>query len=307
MRYAIAIDVGGTTIKHGIVGENGSTYASGATPTPADPAKLVAETARVVAALEDRIKAGEIMGEDGPITPADVIAPVGFDLPGIVEEDAGMAVFSANLGWRDFPAKAQLEAALGRPVGFGHDVRSGALAESEWGVGLDNFFYIAIGTGIASVLVLGGEAVAVSGWAGELGQISVPGWDGEPVSLESVSSAGSICRRGVELGLTEISTGAAGVYKLADEGNEEAAAIIEYALTQLARATSAVVAAVGAVPIVLGGGLANRGQDLFDQFAALLDRELGIVPCPQVIGASLGSDSQLMGSALRAFRLEAGH
>ncbi|MDO5049274.1 MAG: ROK family protein [Actinomycetaceae bacterium] len=304
MRYAIALDVGGTTIKAGVVGTDGAVWQPGQYPTPASPDALITRSARIISDYGRMILEGEVAGADGPIQPSQVIDTVGFDVPGIVDESLGMAVFSANLGWRDFPAREALSDASGRPVAFGHDVRTGALAEAHWGVGLENFFYVAIGTGIASVLILNGMPVAVSGWAGELGQITVPDWDGNPVSLERVASASAICRRGASLGLIEECDGAAGLYQLVDSGSPEATQIVDYSMKQLAEALAPIVSAVGKVPIVIGGGLANRGQKLFDELSTKLDEALGIVPTPEVIGAKLGSQSQLKGAGLRAFRAE---
>ena len=47
---------------------------------------------------------------------------------------AGIAVHSENVGWRDVPVRSLVEQATG-PVGFGHDVRAGAVAEWRLGAG----------------------------------------------------------------------------------------------------------------------------------------------------------------------------
>lgn len=300
MRYAISMDVGGTTIKTGIVADDGSVWQPGQVPTPPDPAALIERCAQIVTEYDRLISEGEVAGPNGPISPSEIVDTIGFDLPGIVDEAHGMAVFSANLGWTDFPAQSTLQEATGRPVAFGHDVRTGAYAEAHWGVALDNFFYIAIGTGIATVLILNRTPVAASDWAGELGQIPVPNWDGEPMPLEQIASASGIARRAASLGLINENEGAAAVYKLVDAGSTQAKEVVDFAIKTLAGAVAPVIAAVGKVPVVLGGGLANRGDDLFDHLSQELNDALGIVPGPQVLGAKLGSQSQLKGAGLRA-------
>ena len=90
MRYALALDVGGTTIKSGIVSENSSISHAGSTPTPANPEKLIETSAQIVADLDALVRSGNAIGENGPIKPEDVVEPIGFDLPGIVDEEAGM-------------------------------------------------------------------------------------------------------------------------------------------------------------------------------------------------------------------------
>ena len=61
------------------------------------------------------------------------VRAVGLAVTGIVDERRGIAVHSENVGWRDVPVRSLVEQATGLPVGFGHDVRAGALA--EWRLG----------------------------------------------------------------------------------------------------------------------------------------------------------------------------
>lgn len=282
MRYALGIDTGGTAIKAAVVGEDGSIREKTSVPTPHGPEALIDAAAGIVRELGH-----------------DVIDTIGFDIPGIVDESTGSGVFSANLGWRDWAASKALTEATGRPVAFGHDVRTGALAESEWGLGLDNFIYVAIGTGIATVLILDGKPVAAHPWTGELGQLPTEGR-----VLEQVSSAAGIARAAAEQGIVADGDGAAEVYRAADQGNDAARAVIDHALDVLAGGLAPALAVVGPVPVVLGGGLVNRGEELLADLHAKLANRLGIVPAPEVLTAQLGSWAQAQGAALRALRLQ---
>ncbi|MDO5729434.1 MAG: ROK family protein [Actinomycetaceae bacterium] len=304
MRYAIGIDTGGTTIKAAIVDENGLVCDTHSVPTPADPDRLIDAAEAIVNTFIERLNAGDVRAGDTTLTLSDVVETVGFDVPGIVDDVNGIAEFSANLGWRDFPARDRLSERIGRPVAFGHDVRTGALAESHWGSGYKDFFFIAIGTGIATVLVLDGTPISTGGWIGELGQIPTPGDDGEIVALEQVCGAAAIARRAHARGIVPENAGAEEVYALYDAGNPEAADVIHSAINALTDALAPIVAAVGPIPIVLGGGLANRGQDLIDQVHAELDAALGIIPTPDIEVAQLGSWAQAQGAALRALMNE---
>ncbi|MDO5060066.1 MAG: ROK family protein [Actinomycetaceae bacterium] len=325
MAYALGIDVGGTTIKIALVNSQGNICGQTQVDTPKDPTQLISRITEIVSDYRTRVAAGDFTA-DG-VNATNLISTIGVNMPGIVNEKTGIAEFSANLGWRDFPAKERLEAQLGTPVAFGHDVRSGALAESFWGVQLPDFFYIAIGTGIASTLILDQRIVAPHPWAGEIGQVPVfPEYRGiegalrpptltSPLPLEQICSASGIARRGAQLGLISESQGAAGVYAVADRYHvthdaaehlraQQAHSVIDTALTTLARAVAHFLSGVGPVPVVLGGGLANRGQQLLDHFQAELQVALGIVPAPSVHLAQLGSWSQVQGAALRAFIAE---
>ena len=69
---------------------------------------------------------------------ADGLDPVavGVVVPGVVDEAAGVAVWSANLGFRDVPLRDLLgERGSACRTALGHDVRAGGLAEARLGAG----------------------------------------------------------------------------------------------------------------------------------------------------------------------------
>ena len=289
--HALGIDTGGTSIKAAIVREDGHIVTHRNAPTPADQDQYLETVAALVEELSEYAQGASL----------EVIDTVGLDTPGLLNDAAGIVEYSASLGWRDFPVRDLAAKRLDRPVAYGHDVRNGALAESHWGADHANFFYIAIGTGIATVLILNHEPVATGGWVGEMGQlVTNPGSD-TPLRLEEVAAAGGIAKRGHAAGLITAEQGAADVYALADAGNEAAQAIVEAATEALAAALAPVISALGPIPIVIGGGLANRGQTLFEELAQALAPHLGEIPLPPIEGAQLGSWSQVQGAACRAF------
>lgn len=175
-QLAIGIDVGGTTIKGVLADTRGNIIAtSEAVATPRTGAEdVVAAAARLARTLR----------EDSPE------APVGVCVPGIINEEQGIGIFSANLGWKDAPLGDMLSQTLDSFVPLGHDVRSGALAEALWGVRCSSCLYVAVGTGIASGVVINSRLAPGAPWAGEIGQIPVPHPDNpsEIVPLEHVAS-----------------------------------------------------------------------------------------------------------------------
>ena len=86
----------------------------------------------------------------------------------------GYVTSSAKAGWRDVDVIGHLARGRRLPVGFNTDVNGAALAEGRWGaaLGLRDFAYVTVGTGIGVGLVVGGELVRGCNHS-ELGHIRV--------------------------------------------------------------------------------------------------------------------------------------
>ncbi|WP_326642501.1 ROK family protein [Streptosporangium sp. NBC_01755] len=185
--FVVALDVGGTSMKGGLVTRSGEIIRTDRRATPRDRGP-----AAVVATIRSFI---DDLATAGGGTPAGV----GLAVPGLVTADA--ALYSANIGWRDVPATDFVP--LDVPVILGHDVRTGGLAESVFGAGreLSDFLFLPIGTGIAGAVILHGEPYGGSaGWGGEIGHTPVLP-EGEPCAcgqigcLETYASASAVARR----------------------------------------------------------------------------------------------------------------
>lgn len=293
--YAIAIDIGGTTIKSAIVSANAEIFGKATTSTSSDPQQLVLAVAEEVKRLRELAETQGLQ----------LVDTVGVVAPGIINDKTGTAVLSANLGWRNVPMQQLLENTIGRPVQFGHDVRAGALAENLWGSGqgADNLLYVAVGTGIGGALVFCKQPYVGGGWAAEIGQILVNNPDGKGKKcLEKVASAEAIrCRYQERSG--DSVDGAAQVYALKEQGCADAKFVIETAHQLLAESLATTVCVLGEIRIVVGGGLAAGPREEFvEPLEKLIADNLIVHPAPQVVKASLGSWSQCLGSGALALQ-----
>jgi glucokinase len=236
------------------------------------------------------------------------LAAVGVAVPGIVDEGAGVARASVNLGWRDVPLRADLEARLGVPVAVAHDVRAAARAEGRLGAarGHDDWLLVTLGTGVGAAVVLGGTPYGgAHGAGGELGHmVVVP--DGPPCGcgargcVEALASAGAIARRHGGDGVT-----AREVAQRAASGEPHAAAVWREAVDALAAGLAAYVVVMDPGLVVVGGGMADAGKALFDPLAAGVARRLTFLPAPPVIPAALGAEAGCHGAALMALEAAA--
>jgi glucokinase len=295
VKHVIALDVGGTGMKAALVARDGTLLREERRPTgrEAGPDAVVAA---VLAFADDLARA-----EAEPVA-------VGVVVPGIVDETAGTAVFSANLGWRDVPLRRLLEERLGVPAALGHDVRAGALAEGRLGAGRgeERFLFVALGTGIAGGIGIGGRIEpGAHGSAGEIGHVVVrPGGRacgcGGRGCLETVASAAAVARAWAEAGGEP---DAAACATAARAGDPAAAAVWQEAVDALADGLTVAQSLLDPAVVILGGGLAEAGDILFTPLRDALARRLTFQAAPRLAPAQLRDTAGCLGAALLAWDL----
>lgn len=297
MTQVCAIDVGGTTVKAGILDDHGRLLHTTTAPTSigrdSDARAVVDLVSTLANQLSDRHGA----------------AAAGVVVPGIVDEARGLGVWSQNLGWRDVPMRELLAERIGAPVAFGHDVRAGGLAEARLGAGRghESLLFLPVGTGIAAAIILDGRCYSAGGWAGEIGHVDV-GYEqscycGLRGCLEAVSSGAAIARRyAAKAGRRP--AGAAEVAALALSGDVVAESVWSDAIGGLAHALAWSASVLAPGVIVLGGGLADAGQRrLLNPLRERLAARLSYQRVPEVVPAELGDRAGCVGAGLMAFDL----
>jgi glucokinase len=303
VRHVIALDVGGTGMKAALVGADGALLhqARRATGRERGPDAVVEGILDFAADL--RAYGAEHLGE-----PA---AAAGLAVPGIVDEPAGIAAYSANLGWRDVPLRDLLAARLGGvPVALGHDVRTGGLAEGRIGAGqgADRFLFVPLGTGIAGAIGIAGRVEAgAHGFAGEIGHIVVrPGGTpcpcGQIGCLERYASAAAVS----EAWATVTGDGeadAADCAKAVESGDPNAVRVWQDAIDALADGLVTALTLLDPRTLIIGGGLAEAGETLFTPLRDAVRRRVTFQKLPSIVPAALGDTAGCLGAGLLAWDL----
>jgi glucokinase len=303
VRHVIALDVGGTGMKAALVGAGGELLhrARRATGRERGPDAIVDGILDFAAEL--RAYGTEHLG-----APA---AAAGVAVPGIVDEDRGIAAYAANLGWRDVPLRARLAERLdGVPVALGHDVRTGGLAEGRIGAGrgTDRFLFVALGTGIAGAIGITGRVEAgAHGFAGEIGHIVVRP-DGTPCPcgqrgcLERYASAAAVSEAWAAV-TGNPAADAADCAKAVEAEDRQAREVWQHAVDALADGLVTALTLLDPRTLIIGGGLAEAGETLFTPLREAVRSRVTFQKLPTIVPAALGDTAGCLGAGLLAWDL----
>lgn len=292
----VAVDVGGTTMKGALV-DDGQVLQRRETPTRAPDGPAVSFGV-LETLIESLLEAA---------SPGREVAGIGVAVPGTVDEKAGRVLWAENLDWRDLAVRDRLAARFNLPVGFGHDVRTAALAEWRLGAGRgrEELAYLSIGTGIAAALVAEDRLLTGGGWAGEIGHGGVHG--GAPCACggygcaETYASSAGMVRRYHEVA-GAIVTGSDEVLARAERGDPIAREVWDAGVDRLGELVAALVRVLGMPAVVVGGGMANAGEALLNPLRERAASYLTYHPLPEIVAAELGADAGIRGAGLLARR-----
>jgi glucokinase len=287
----VALDVGGTSMKGAIMDHELARTATVRRPTPRGDA-AVGAVVDTVAEMVEQAGAAEA---------------VGVAVPGIVDDEKGVAIGSANIGWRDVPFRDLIEKRTGLPVAVGHDVRAGGTAELRLGAarGARNSLVVPIGTGIAAAMVIDGHLCVANGYAGEIGHMPVgadePCACGATGCLEAVASGPAVARQYARR--TGRETTADAVAALVAEGEPDAVAVWAETVRWLGAALAAATALTAPEVIVIGGGLSRAGDLLLAPLAEDIDARLTFHRRPRLTTARFADEAGCVGAGLWALDL----
>jgi glucokinase len=290
-RQVVALDVGGTTMKGAVLDHHGQVVDLHRWPTP----RSAGPDAVVAAALEAVADLLRLSGD---------AAAVGLVVPGLVDDRGGIAIYSENIRWRDVPFRELVADRFGLPVGFGHDVRAGGLAEHTLGAarGCDDVLFMPIGTGISGAMYVGGRLIE-NEYAGEIGHIDVGSGEacacGADGCLEAIASGASIAKR-YNRAAGGSAPGSREVLELMAAGDQVATMVWDDAVNALARALATYTSLLAPELVVIGGGLSGAGETLFEPLRRRLKELLVWQQAPRIVAAELGENAACLGAGLLA-------
>jgi glucokinase len=287
----LGVDIGGTNVKIGAITQDGKLLEQRKilTNVHRPPEEVIADISNTVS---DVRKIVESQGSN--------VCSLGVGIPGTTDYGQGICQLLPNFpnGWKGVRIRELLETRLHLSTFLINDVRAITLAEKLFGAGrnVSSMVMVAIGTGIGGGVVIDNELVfGKDGSAGEFGHINVEpdgilcGCGGRGC-LECYASgpaiAGFALRALVQQNDTLIrdlvqgnynKVTAAVVAQAAEKGDRIAKEILATAGRYIGRAMATVAVVVNPEMVVIGGGVAQAGQVIFDSICESFHKTLFII------------------------------
>lgn len=196
MRYVVGVDIGGTSIKTGIVTATGEVISRLSAPSVKEGTRE-SGLSRLYSTIENVVQLSGIGW--------DQIAGIGIAAPGTMDIDQGILFHPFNLpGWENLPLRDLVSQKFGKPAILQNDANAAAYGEYWQGAAKDvkSLMFWTLGTGIGGGIVIEGNIITgAHSHAGECGHIIIQA-EGGPYSehgihgsLELYAGAKALIRR----------------------------------------------------------------------------------------------------------------
>lgn len=324
--WAVGVDFGGTKLLAAVVDvSTGEIISSAKKKTnPGDDAEALME--RLYSGIDEALDSVGAKKKAG-------IAGIGVGIAGQIDSQKGILLGAPNLSQAtvDLPIADLLHARYKVPAALLNDVQVAAVGEGAFGAGkgCNNYFCVFVGTGVGGAIVHDGQLyTGATGTAGEVGHLIIHangrhcGCGGRG-HLEAYASRTAITRtilgelkRGRESVLTKLEPSLASgdgdgsalrsglLAKAMKEDDPLVIEVLTDAGTDLGLGLASVINLVNPERIILGGGVIEAVDDLFEIASkrALQESLPTAAKRTEIVRAKLGDNAGIVGAAIHGVR-----
>lgn len=307
--FSIGVDIGGMSIKVGLVDQYGCIVNSCREKTAPTADECINNLVNQINFLLDskNIKSSDLKG-------------IGVGCPGAVSPDKGIVDFLPNLGWVNVPLVKKMNEHFSVPVVIANDASVAALAEVKYGVAKDfsNCVMFTLGTGVGGGVIIDKKIYDGGfGRGGELGHITLD-INGEPCTcgrrgcVETFVSATALIKQTKKAMedhkdslMWQYSGGIDGVdgktaFECAKQGDVTAQKVVDNYVMYLSESIMSFLNVFRPEAFILGGGISLQGKYLTDKITNYCEKyAYGYISAPKtkILCASLGNDAGIIGAS----------
>jgi glucokinase len=311
--YYVGLDVGGTSMKAGVVEESGKALSGVSLPTDAHLGQAFG-LERMCESIRAAVAAAGLKQAQ--------IAAIGVATPGTMDIPAGIILDPPNLKpWKNVPVRQYIQDKFAIPTAFQNDANAAAYGEFWVGAGKEahSLVMFTLGTGVGGGIIIGDVVIEGEHSHGaELGHIKIEMTNprqcgcGRWGCLEAYASATAVVKRAHNALASD--GGKSALHAVVNNGREitskeifDASAAGD-ALAEKIVEETAFYLAVGAMNlmhtidpdmVVYGGGMIAAGDGFLDRIRRHVKKLAFPVPAEktQIRYALLGSDAGFIGAA----------
>ena len=308
--YAIGIDIGGMSIKIGVVDSDGKIIKQSRVKTAPTAELVVADMVEQINLLLDQLKI-DIKSVKG----------IGIGCPGAVTSATGVVDFLPNLGWDTVPLADMLKKHFNVEIKISNDANVAALAEAIYGCAknYNTSVMFTLGTGVGGGIIID-KKLFEGGFSrgAELGHTTLF-LDGEPCScgrtgcVEAYASATALIKQTksamsadsaskmweyVDGNIEKVDGRTA--FECAKKGDKTALKVVDTYVYYLSESILNMLNIFRPDAFILGGGISAQGDYLIDkikEYCEKFDYGYKRAPRTDILVATLGNDAGIIGAA----------
>ena len=296
MTMYIGIDIGGTSIKCGLVDAHGHISRKVTRPTATAKVDIMADLVAMIQGLQ----------ADGQV------AGIGVSMPGVVQSDGFLTTAGAVTAFEKINLQAELHAQTQLPVIIENDANAAAIAEQWLGVAqnVPNYLSLVLGTGVGGALVINNQIYrGAHARSGEFGWMVV---DDDEIDTEmgTLNFRGAtvigLIRRYNQFSAMPV-TDAREIFDRADAGEVLAQHIFHSYYYSLAKGIINLMVAFDPELVVIGGGISANMTFMTDLNATIADLQanhnsINHLTLASVVPAKLRNDAGMIGAVYQLIK-----
>lgn len=308
--YTIGVDIGGMSVKVGLVDDNGKIISQSRVKTEKTAEEVIVKMVDQINELlkNNSVKLGELRG-------------IGIGCPGAVSSDKGIVEFLPNLGWESVPLVEKLKNYFNTEIKISNDANVAALGEVIYGAAknYNDCIMFTLGTGVGGGIIIDKKLYEGGHSRGaELGHITLflggkPCTCGRSGCIECYTSATALIGQTKEAMLTNKDSimwdyvggdidkvDGKTAFECSKKGDKTAEKVRDTYIYYLGESILNMLNIFRPDAFILGGGISAQGEYLNERLKAYCEKfDYGYKRAPktEIITATLGNDAGIIGAA----------
>lgn len=309
----IGVDIGGMSIKVGLVDDDKQIVAKKVIPTQSDVLSAEEVVENIAEAVLELLKENNLTAEQ--------CESLGVGCPGTVDGRKGVVLYSNNIRWEDVPMLDILRAKIPVPMYLANDADAAALAEVIAGAAKDkeNAVLLTLGTGVGGGVIINGKIFTGPLRGGcELGHTVIK-HGGKPCNcgrsgcFEAYASATALMELAREVAaahpdslMNRMSGGDASkidgriIFDAEKQGDAAAKMVVEQYEEDLSVGITNMINIFRPEVIILGGGVSAQEKYLTDALQEKVNNMCyggSVCEVAQIVTSELKNDAGIIGAA----------